>query len=89
MNIYFDSKFKKKLLKIHDKKLIRRIQKTILEVESVKSLTELTNVKKLTGHTDIYRIRIGDYRIGIQQISSKSVEFLDIDKRNDFYKRFP
>ncbi|MCK9562884.1 MAG: hypothetical protein M0R02_09235 [Bacteroidales bacterium] len=89
MNVYFDSKFKKKILKIKDKKLAKRIEKAVIDVSNAKSLSELSNVKKLTGHTDMFRIRIGDYRIGIQLITSLSVEFLDFDKRNDFYKKFP
>jgi mRNA interferase RelE/StbE len=89
MNTYFDSKFKKKISKIRDKNLAKRIENVIIDVTNAQSLSELTNVKKLTGHTDMFRIRLGDYRIGIQLISSQSVEFLDIDKRNDFYKSFP
>ncbi|MBW7868883.1 MAG: hypothetical protein H3C31_11210 [Brumimicrobium sp.] len=65
------------------------MEKVILDIEAAKSLSELSNIKKLTGHSDMFRVRIGDYRIGIQLISTKSVDFLDIDKRNDFYKSFP
>jgi len=46
VNIYFDSKFKKKILKIKDKKLAQRIEKTILDVELVKKLSELPIVFK-------------------------------------------
>jgi mRNA interferase RelE/StbE len=89
MNVYFDSKFVKKLRKINNKTLAKQIEKAIQEISESKSLHELPKVKKLSGHSDLFRYRIGDYRIGLQLISEKSVEFLDFDKRNDFYKFWP
>jgi mRNA interferase RelE/StbE len=89
MNVYFDSKFVKKLKKINNKTLAKQIEQAINDVSEAKSLNELPKAKKLSGHTDLFRYRIGDYRIGIQLISEKSVEFLDFDKRNDFYKSWP
>ncbi|MHC5824041.1 MAG: type II toxin-antitoxin system RelE family toxin [Nostoc sp.] len=35
------------------------------EIPQIANFEEITNIKKLQGYDDIYRIRIGDYRIGI------------------------
>lgn len=88
MNVFFDAKFYKKLNQINNKNLAK-IEQAIIDISAAKSLNELPKAKKLSGHKDLFRYRIGDYRIGLQLISEKSVEFLDFDKRNDFYKKWP
>lgn len=35
------------------------------EIPQIANFEEITNIKKLQGYDDIYRIRIGDYLIGI------------------------
>ncbi|MEH2406550.1 type II toxin-antitoxin system RelE family toxin [Nostoc sp.] len=35
------------------------------EIPQIAKSEEITNIKKLQGYDEIYRIRIGDYRIGI------------------------
>lgn len=89
MNVYFDSKFEKKIKKIKDAKLAQRVEEAIEALTNANSLSELSNVRALTGHADMFRLRIGGYRIGFQLISPKSIELLDFDKRGDFYKSFP
>lgn len=89
MNVYFDAKFYKKLNQINNKNLAKKIEQAIIDISAAKSLNELPKTKKLSGHKDLFRYKIGDYRIGLQLIGEKSVEFLDFVKRNDFYKKWP
>jgi mRNA interferase RelE/StbE len=89
MKVLFDAKFSKKIDKIKDPKLAARIFKVIMLIKNAKSLNEISNLKRLTGHSAIYRFRMGDYRIGLELIDENTFEFLDFDKRNDFYKNFP
>ncbi len=35
------------------------------EIIEISSFAEITNIKKLQGYDNAYRIRIGDYRLGI------------------------
>ncbi len=35
------------------------------EIIEISSFSEITNIKKLQGYDNTYRIRIGDYRIGV------------------------
>jgi mRNA interferase RelE/StbE len=42
-----------------------RIAAVIEEVENADNLGDISNIKKLQAEGDYYRIRVGDYRIGI------------------------
>lgn len=50
--------------------------------------TEHSTVKKLTGYRDLWRMRLGDYRMVYQvNASEKSVKVLLVGKRGDVYER--
>ena len=51
-------------------------------------LEQIPNIKKLTGYKNAYRIRIGDYRIGLYHIEN-SIELRRILHRKDMYDYFP
>ena len=55
---------------------------------SINSLSQIKNLKKLKGQTKYFRIRSGDYRIGLY-IENQVIEFTTIDHRKDIYKHFP
>ena len=60
----------------------------ILKIEAAKSLDEIAGVKKMKGYSIAYRIRIGDYRIGLYK-ENDCVELARALKRNDISKVFP
>jgi len=60
----------------------------IEQVEQAQSTADIVNVKKLKGFKTAYRIRIGDYRIGVF-IENETVEFARVIHRKDIYKAFP
>ena len=88
MNVVFLNSFKKDVLKITNVKLKEQVKSVILAVEVAESIKELTNLKKLKGYPTAYRIRIGDYRLGLY-IEKEKVEMARLVKRNDIYKVFP
>ncbi|WP_428656836.1 type II toxin-antitoxin system RelE family toxin [Runella sp.] len=45
--------------------VISLLQNIILSVREAKKLQDIPNLKKLSGYKNAYRIRIGDYRIGL------------------------
>jgi mRNA interferase RelE/StbE len=55
---------------------------------NVNSLQDLSNVKALVGSTNRYRIRIGDYRVGIE-INGDTLELFRVLHRKEFYRYFP
>ena len=46
------------------------------------------DLKKISGTTDFYRIRVGDYRIGIVA-GDDEAEFVRCLPRRDLYRYFP
>ena len=89
MIVEFDKSFGRSLDKINDKSLLARLQKTILEMERAMNLSEVKNVKKMAGFRNYYRVRIGDFRLGLEQINTKTVRLILIAHRKDIYKFFP
>lgn len=89
MNVAFKKSFLKDLKKLRDKQLKNSIAKAIEEVEAAKELTQVKNLKKMEGYSSFYRIRIGDYRIGLQIESDNLVYFVAFDHRKDIYRHFP
>jgi mRNA interferase RelE/StbE len=88
MKIEFLSKFLKDLDKIKSKKTKSAIKEVIIEVKSANSIQEINNLKKLTGHKFAYRIRSGQYRVGIF-IENEIVQFARVSHRKDIYRLFP
>lgn len=67
MKVEFRKSFEKDLGKIRDEELLMRVKAVIEEVENADSLLDISNIKKLKADGDYYRIRIGDYRVGLTQ----------------------
>jgi mRNA interferase RelE/StbE len=46
--------------------------------------------QKLTGYQTYYKIRVGDYRIGLHiDVSERLVEFQRVMHRREIYRKFP
>lgn len=66
--------------------------KVVFDRSFYKSLDKLKDAsvkKKLTGYKTFYRIRIGDYRIGIELEKTDTLRFIVIAHRKDIYTIFP
>ena len=70
-------------------KYIRESVIAVLEaLETAQNVTEIKDLKKLSGYTNYYRIRIGNYRMGLQIINPKII-VVTILHRGTIYKIFP
>jgi len=65
LKVEFKKSFVKDLERVRDKGLKERVRQTIERIEEAHTLQEIGNVKKLRGGERYYRIRIGDYRLGL------------------------
>jgi mRNA interferase RelE/StbE len=65
MKVEFRKSFEKDLRKLRDPNTLIQIQAVIESIEQAENLSILTSVKKLEAEKSYYRIRVGDYRIGI------------------------
>lgn len=88
MKVAYLKKFSKDLDKIKQPKDHAAILEIIELVKEVDQITEVPGLKKLTGYEDAFRIRSGDYRIGVF-VSEDLVEFARVAHRKDIYKIFP
>ena len=88
MNVEFKSSFVKDLKKIKEKQLQGQIRELIEKVESSANITELDHTKKLSGSDVYYRIRLGDYRVGLK-IENNTVYFIRFLHRKNIYRYFP
>jgi mRNA interferase RelE/StbE len=88
MKTEFKASFLKAIKKINDNQLRVDITNAILNAESAENIKQISNIKKLKGYKQYYRIRIGNYRIGIK-IEAETIYFVDIDHRKNIYRIFP
>lgn len=88
MNLEFKASFVRDLKKIKDKKLKAQIQGVIEAAEQARSLQEIENIRKLKGSDRYYRVRIGDYRIGLS-VEKDTITFVRFLHRKDVYRYFP
>ena len=89
MNFETSSQFDKQVFKIKDKALKNRIKTIIGKVAEAQSFDQIPNVLPIIGHPGYYRIRFGDFRLGIS-LEENTVWFLYFGKRNEnTYKKFP
>jgi mRNA interferase RelE/StbE len=88
MKTEFKASFLRSIKKIRDSQLKANIAKTIIEVETSDNIRQISKLKKLKGYEHYYRIKIGDYRIGLK-IENETVIFVDIEHRKNIYRIFP
>ncbi|HET6528604.1 MAG TPA: type II toxin-antitoxin system RelE/ParE family toxin [Balneolaceae bacterium] len=88
MKVIFLSKFSKDLDKITDTRIRKAIKKAIIKIEKAPSTKKLTSIKKLKGEAYAYRLRVGQYRIGMY-IEDQTVELARVAHRKKIYDIFP
>lgn len=88
MKTAFRERFARDLKVVRDKRLLQRVKETIEAVEQADSLGDLPNLKKLKGEKNYFRLRVGDYRIGVA-VEENTLVFVRCLNRKDIYKYFP
>ena len=89
MRILYAKTFGKDLGTItHNPGMKKRLLEFIKKLKTSDSLGELHGIKKIEGYAGYYRVRIGDYRLGIK-LSGDTVELIRFLHRKDIYRRFP
>lgn len=88
MKTRFRKSFARDLKKVKDAAVAKRIRAIIAQVEAARQLGDLAGVKKLSGSSQVYRIRVGDYRLGVV-LDEDVVEFVRCLHRRDIYRHFP
>ena len=89
MKILYTKKFNKDLDSIvHDEELKKHLLQLLQELQQKSSLAEMRNIRKIQGYEEYFRVRMGDYRLGIKA-TKDGVELLRFLHRKDIYRKFP
>ncbi|MCL4705220.1 type II toxin-antitoxin system RelE/ParE family toxin [bacterium] len=88
MTLEFRKSFARDLKKIKEKLVLQQIKEIIEEVEQAANIGAINNLKQLKGGESYYRIRIGDYRIGLK-LENERVVFVRFLHRKEIYRYFP
>lgn len=88
MRLSFRKCFERDLKRISDPVVLRRIRQAIEQVEAAEDLSRVRGARRLSGSGSFYRIRIGEYRIGLA-VEASEVEFVRVLHRCDIYRYFP
>jgi len=89
MKIAFRKSFAKDLRRHRkQRELLSRIREIILEIEAAETLSSGKNLKRLKAEGPYYRIRAGNYRLGLI-IEAETVIFVRVLHRKEIYRYFP
>lgn len=89
MKVEYRKLFLKDLKKLKNQPVYQQIYDLVFTVlPNAQSLQEIPNVKALVGTTNQYRIRVGNYRIGLE-LNNEKLEVARVLHRREFYRYFP
>ena len=88
MRTSFLGSFLSDVKKLRDAKTQQAVAAAIENVEGVRSIQEIRGVKRLSGHQHYFRIRVGDWRIGLI-IENDVATFVRCLNRREIYRYFP
>ena len=88
MNFRFESRIEKDLKLVKDRNLLTKLKQIILTCKQAEALGEINSLKKMQGYDSFYRIRLSDYRVGIEVLENEVI-FVRFLHRKDIYKFFP
>lgn len=89
MEVQYREAFLKDLKQLKSSTLYQRIYElAFTTLPEISTLQEIPNIKVMRGYTGRYRIRIGDYRVGIE-VNGDVIEVMRVLHRREFYRYFP
>ena len=89
MNVEYLPSFLKDLKALKSTPVFEAIRSLVFEaIPQSTSLEEISRLKKLKGFDDAYRIRVGDYRVGLF-ITEETITFARALHRKEIYRYFP
>ena len=71
-----------------DRTLMQQVSRIIHDVEAARTLQDIVHLKKLKANDNAFRIRTGDYRLGLI-VENETVCFVRLLHRNEIYRYFP
>ena len=87
MQVEISKSFAKDMRNIH-RNYHLKVAQIIEEMEAADDTRQIKNIEPCEGTENAFRIRMGDYRIGVY-IENNIIKVKRIGKRSDFYNYFP
>ena len=88
MNVTYKKRFLKELSKL-PKQYSEQIEEFVFEIlPNHNNLAEVGKIEKLTGYSDYYKVRFGNYRIGIKKDKDNLI-IETVKHRKEIYKFYP
>lgn len=88
MRVLFERSFLTDVRSVNDKSTLRKLSDIIALLKSISTLTEIPHLKKLKGHPSAFRIKLGNYRLGLF-LETDTLILVRFQHRKDIYKKFP
>lgn len=88
MIVDYKASFHRDIKKLKDKEQAARLKEIISEIKGAKNLSEIKNIRKTEGFPNHYRIKTGDYRVGVV-LSGDTVILVRFLNRKEIYRYFP
>jgi mRNA interferase RelE/StbE len=88
LKVHFRSSFVRDLKRIKDRAVLRAVKQAIEQLEAAEQPADIGGLRKLTSRGPYYRIRIGEYRLGLA-MQDGMVECVRCLHRREIYQRFP
>jgi len=89
MEVQYRQSFLKDLKNLKGTPAYQRIfEIAFTTLPAAQNIEEISNVVAMQGCVNRYRIRVGDYRIGIE-LSDNTIEIIRTMHRKEFYRYFP
>jgi mRNA interferase RelE/StbE len=89
MIVKIDKSFQKDVNKVDDAKIKNKLFETIRLIQEAETLASISNLKKLTGYREMYRIRLGDYRVGLRYSETRELILIRFLHRKEIYQNWP
>lgn len=71
------------------KKLLQKLRECIFNIEKAGNIFALSHINKIEGFDAFYRIKIGEYRLGMELSPDDEVILMRFLHRKDIYRYFP
>jgi len=89
LEIYYRQAFLRDIKKLKKQPVYDEIFDFVFTtLPNIRTLRELSDIKAMKSYPNRYRIRIGDYRIGIET-HGEIIEIVRVLHRREFYRYFP
>jgi mRNA interferase RelE/StbE len=89
LEIHYRKAFLKDIKRLKRQPVYNKVFELVfMTLPTIKTIRELSDVKSMKGFSNRYRIRIGNYRIGIE-MQDDFIEIVRVLHRRKFYRHFP